>query len=610
MKSMAGALLVAASVLSSQISAETLSNGASLNISGNSGSQQSHTITVPSGAANLQIAISGGTGDADLYTRFNSEPTSSSYDCRPYLKGNNESCSVEAPAAGIYHIQVRGYRTFADVALTASYTAPASTGTDSPGDSMSVTQALSAATGTSLTAVGVISEAVNGIYALRLQDQNDSKVSIVVRLEANQRDSWSPQNNAAVIGKTIQVSGIRDSYAGEPSIESVSNITEVSVSEPGNGNTPSCTNTTLTLVTDQYGSETSWTISSAGNTLHSGSGYAGNTTNTENFCLAEGSYTFTINDSYGDGICCTYGNGSYRMVANGNELFSGANFTTSKSVNFSITTGGSPTVPGNGSGTATDLIPYYQAAEGLTGYALKSALHDIIDNHTSHGYSALWTFYNNHELDSYYEKDGKILDIYSERPNASDPYSFTKSTDQCGSYNGEGSCYNREHAFPRSWFGGGVEPMNSDVHHVFATDGYVNGRRSSHPYGLVGSVSWTSQNGSKLGSAASNLGHSGTVFEPIDEFKGDLARAYFYMATRYEDRIASWENNSSESNAVLDGSSNKVFESWKLAMLLQWHNSDPVSQKEIDRNNAAQNHQGNRNPFVDHPELVGLIWGN
>ena len=75
--------------------------------------------------------------------------------------------------------------------------------------------------------------------------------------------------------------------------------------------------------------------------------------------------------------------------------------------------------------------------------------------------------------------------------------------------------------------------MNSDVHHIFASDGYVNGRRSSYPYGEVGSASYTSQNGSKLGSAANGLGYSGTVFEPVDEFKGDLARAYFYMATRY-----------------------------------------------------------------------------
>ena len=97
---------------------------------------------------------------------------------------------------------------------------------------------------------------------------------------------------------------------------------------------------------------------------------------------------------------------------------------------------------------------------------------------------------------------------------------------------------------------------------------------------------------------------------PIDEFKGDFARAYFYMATRYENVIANWETNSTYGDAVLNGTSDQVFESWFLTLLLSWHSQDPVSQKEIDRNNAAFNFQNNRNPFVDHPELVNNIWGN
>jgi endonuclease I len=113
-----------------------------------------------------------------------------------------------------------------------------------------------------------------------------------------------------------------------------------------------------------------------------------------------------------------------------------------------------------------------------------------------------------------------------------------------------------------------------------------------------------------LGSGTSAQGYTSTVFEPIDEFKGDLARAYFYMATRYENIITGWENNSTYSDAVLNGSSDQVFESWMLALLKKWHNQDPVSQKELDRNIAAEAHQGNRNPFVDHPEFVTEIWGN
>jgi endonuclease I len=150
--------------------------------------------------------------------------------------------------------------------------------------------------------------------------------------------------------------------------------------------------------------------------------------------------------------------------------------------------------------------------------------------------------------------------------------------------------------------------MNSDVHHIFATDGFVNARRGSYPFGVVGSATYVSNNGSKLGSAASSINYSGTVFEPIDAFKGDFARAYFYMATRYENVIGQWQNFSTNGDAVLDGSSDKVFESWVLAMLIDWHNNDPVDQLERDRNQAAFDHQGNRNPFVDYPEFVGLIW--
>ncbi len=106
------------------------------------------------------------------------------------------------------------------------------------------------------------------------------------------------------------------------------------------------------------------------------------------------------------------------------------------------------------------------------------------------------------------------------------------------------------------------------------------------------------------------MGYSGTVFEPINEFKGDLARGYLYMATRYQNLIGNWESITGNSDAILDGSSNQVFEQWTLDLLLKWHEQDPVSQKEIDRNNAAQEFQSNRNPFVDHPEFARAIWGN
>ncbi|UTM60286.1 endonuclease [Photobacterium sp. CCB-ST2H9] len=265
---------------------------------------------------------------------------------------------------------------------------------------------------------------------------------------------------------------------------------------------------------------------------------------------------------------------------------------------------------GNDSGDGlSDLSSYYQTAAGLTGYSLKTALYQIIRNHSAQSYSDLWSFYTAYDLDKTYEKDGTILDIYSENPSGADAYHFVPGNHQCGTYRGEGECYNREHAFPRSWFGGAIAPMNTDVHHIFPTDGYVNSKRSSYPYGEVGNATFTSANGSKLGVAASGLGYSGTVFEPVDAFKGDVARAYFYMATRYQNVISGWETDSSYGDAVLDGSSDQVFEGWFLALLLKWHQEDPVSQEERDRNESAYLFQGNRNPFVDYPAFVTEIWG-
>jgi hypothetical protein len=150
--------------------------------------------------------------------------------------------------------------------------------------------------------------------------------------------------------------------------------------------------------------------------------------------------------------------------------------------------------------------------------------------------------------------------------------------------------------------------MYSDLFHLYPTDGYVNGMRSNYPFGEVGTASYTSSNGSKLGNCT-YPGYSGTVFEPIDEYKGDFARTYFYMATRYENVIAGWYSNSTEANDVLQNNSFPVYETWFLNMLGEWCVADPVSQKEIDRNNAVYAIQNNRNPFIDHPEYIYSIWG-
>ncbi|MES2746773.1 MAG: endonuclease [Bacteroidota bacterium] len=242
---------------------------------------------------------------------------------------------------------------------------------------------------------------------------------------------------------------------------------------------------------------------------------------------------------------------------------------------------------------------YYNTATG-TGYVLKTQLYNKIKGHTSLSYDALWITYSTSDRDNQYENDNTIIDMYSENPSGADPVTFTYNTDQCGNYDSEGDCYNREHIIPQSVFNS-ASPMVSDAHFVPPTDGYVNGMRSDYPHGNVATASSTSFNGSKLGTSAV-AGYVGTVFEPINEFKGDIARMYFYFATRYENTVANY------SFEMFDGTSNKVFTTAFLNMLLTWHNQDPVSAREIARNNAIYARQNNRNPFIDHPEYVAMIW--
>lgn len=240
---------------------------------------------------------------------------------------------------------------------------------------------------------------------------------------------------------------------------------------------------------------------------------------------------------------------------------------------------------------------YYDSADGLQGFPLKTELYNIIKGHTARSYNNLWTDFQSTDK----KANGKVWDMYSDNPNGTPPYEYTFITDQCGNYGSENDCYNREHSMPKSWFNDGT-PMYTDLFHLYPTDGYVNGKRSNYPFGQVGNASWTSMNGSKLGTS-SYPGYSGTVFEPIDAYKGDFARTYFYMATRYENVVANW------SSPMFAGNNTTVYATWVVNLLLEWHEADPVSQKEINRNNAVYQIQHNRNPYIDFPEWAYSIWG-
>lgn len=248
---------------------------------------------------------------------------------------------------------------------------------------------------------------------------------------------------------------------------------------------------------------------------------------------------------------------------------------------------------------------YYLAAEGKTSAALKNQLETIITaNYNDVGYSGLYNVY----ITSDVLPNGKVWDMYSLKANGTANYYFSHTENTCGSYTGEGSCFNREHTFCDSWLGE-ASPQRSDAHHLIPTDGYVNNRRSSFPHGKVGTASWTSSNGSKLGSADASIGYSGTVFEPIDEYKGDFARMYFYVATRYESKIAGWVNNGSAST-ILAGNEYPAYKTWFINLMLAWHRLDPVSAKEINRNNVIYGFQNNRNPYIDYPLIAEHVWGN
>ncbi|HRO42100.1 MAG TPA: endonuclease [Flavipsychrobacter sp.] len=241
-------------------------------------------------------------------------------------------------------------------------------------------------------------------------------------------------------------------------------------------------------------------------------------------------------------------------------------------------------------------IGYYNTAWGLNGQQLRNALYDIIKNHNSVGYSNMWSHFSQTDA----KPNGKVWDIYSDVPGATPPYQYTFGADQCGNYNSEGDCYNREHSLPQSKFNS-QEPMQSDFFHIYPTDGYVNGKRADFMYGVVANPTYTSMNGSKVGSNTYAGSPSGNAFEPIDSFKGDLARTYFYIATRYKSEDNGWDNWEMANGAEL--------KQWATNMLLAWHQNDPVSQKEKDRNNSIYNIQNNRNPFIDYPVFADCIWG-
>ncbi|MEA3391954.1 MAG: endonuclease, partial [Candidatus Marinimicrobia bacterium] len=223
-------------------------------------------------------------------------------------------------------------------------------------------------------------------------------------------------------------------------------------------------------------------------------------------------------------------------------------------------------------------------------------LHNIIDGHTQKTYDQVWDAFPTTDLRPIgtYGAD-YIWCMYTHQELYYDE-------DQQGNLTmDQYTTYNREHSWPKSW-ANETYPHYTDLYHLYPTQSNSNTNRSNLPYGEVGTATYTTANGTKKGDARSGLGYVGTVFEPIDEYKGDLARTYFYISTRYYTEDAGWDSSDMTVKCEL--------RDWALDMLLDWHSNDPVSQKELDRIEAVYSIQWNRNPFIDHPEYVDSIWAS
>lgn len=254
---------------------------------------------------------------------------------------------------------------------------------------------------------------------------------------------------------------------------------------------------------------------------------------------------------------------------------------------------------------------YYSSIDSTGQGALRDSLYVITAvGPENMSYDKLWTAY--YTTDVYPEdsigKAGKIWDMYSN-------VLFTPGDNQCGNYKKVGDCYNREHSLPKSWFND-KSPAYYDLGHIVPTDGYVNNQRSNYAFGECANgtrhVNGNYHGKGKLGSSTFDGYTSvGTVFEPDDEYKGDFARMYMYMAVRYKkgNKNSITLNRADGAKMFNATDDNFGLTDYSVALLMKWHRLDTVSAKEINRNDGMEEIQGNRNPFIDYPILAEYLWG-
>lgn len=243
---------------------------------------------------------------------------------------------------------------------------------------------------------------------------------------------------------------------------------------------------------------------------------------------------------------------------------------------------------------ATAQKEYYTSVDGIKGgEPLKTALHNLIKNHKqiSYGSGASSTWGAFYTTDAVVENgQRRVLDMYS----AEKRYFGSKGSVIEG--------MNIEHSVAKSWWGGNKNNAYCDIHHLNPSDQTANSRKSNYPLGELTSVSW--DNGVTFVGKAMVDGKSQNAYEPCDEYKGDFARVFMYMFTCYQDLTweYTWMNYQKSAYPTL--------KPWAVELLLKWHEQDPVSEKEVNRNNAVYAVQGNRNPYVDYPQLADYVWGD
>ena len=245
---------------------------------------------------------------------------------------------------------------------------------------------------------------------------------------------------------------------------------------------------------------------------------------------------------------------------------------------------------------------YYSAADGKKGDALRAALSSCISEHEQLNYDGLDDLmYGEYKITDF-RPDGTLWDIYSTCEYYMEDAGGTQD-DFC-------QHWNKEHTVCQSWFGGSY-PMYSDIFHLLPTDARVNNLRSNFAYGE------TSERNDKISQGAPYaLGHLGpstvmsnvTVYQPDNRYMGDIARIYFYMATCYMDKKFTQAEGGRIMFTYTDGKAD--LSGYSVNLLMKWHRNDPVSYKEIARNDSVYKVQKNRNPFVDYPDLAEYIWGD